>query len=85
MAGTIQYAAFFFNFSPFHDRLNRPTIHPILSEFIYTRFFMLKKPDFRPVSGFSGQTIRSGPDFKTLEGMLNSGATHNFVADRMVQ
>ena len=46
---------------------------------------MLKKPDFSPVSGFSGRTVRSGPNFKTLEGMLDSGATHNFVADRMVQ
>ena len=46
---------------------------------------MLKKPDFSPVSSFSGRTVRSGPVFKTLEGMLDSGATHNFVADRMVQ
>ena len=46
---------------------------------------MLKKPDFSPVSSFSDQTVRSGPNFKTLEGMLDSGATHNFVADRMVQ
>ena len=29
MVGTIWYAAFFFNFSLFHDRLNRPTVHPV--------------------------------------------------------
>ena len=29
MAGTIWYAAFFFNFSLFHDRLNRPTVRPV--------------------------------------------------------
>ena len=29
MAGTIQYVAFFFNFFPFHDRLNWPTVCPI--------------------------------------------------------
>ena len=46
---------------------------------------MLKKLDFSPVSSFSGRTVRSSPNFKTLEGMLDSGATHNFVADRMVQ
>ena len=29
MAGTIRYATFFFNFSLFHDRLNRPTVRPV--------------------------------------------------------
>ena len=51
---------------------------------IYLVFYAYN-PDFSPVFGFSGRTVRSGPDFKTLEGMLNSGANHNFVADRMVQ
>ena len=39
MAGTIQYVAFFFNFFPFHDRLNWPTVCSIfLVEPWFVRF-----------------------------------------------
>ena len=41
-------------------------VRPILSQLTDTRFYRLKKPDFSPVFGFSGRTVRSGPDFKTM-------------------
>ena len=39
---------------------------PVLSQLIDTRFYKLKKPNFSPIFGFSGRTVRSGPDFKTM-------------------
>ena len=41
-------------------------VRSVLSQLTDTQFYMLKKPDFNPVSGFFGQTVRSGPDFKTM-------------------
>ena len=40
---------------------------PVLSQLTDTRFYRLKKSDFNPVPGFSGQTVRSNPDFKTMK------------------
>ena len=42
------------------------SIRPVLSELMYIRFLMLKKPDFSSVPGFLGRTAQSGPGFKTL-------------------
>ena len=41
-------------------------VRPILSQLTDAWFYRLKKPDFSSVPGFSGQTVWSSLDFKTM-------------------